>query len=72
MGTEDCVFEGIKLITNTKKQGLKIQSRDCIFKNTILKNRTRRRKKEKKKTKSQELFKKVIKNKIKKYIRSLL
>ena len=52
MGTEDWVFEGKKLITNTKKQRLKIQSRGWIFKNTILKKRRR-----KKITKSQELLK---------------
>ena len=53
MGTEDWVLKGTKLITNTKKQRLKIQSRGWIFKNTMLKNRRRRRK-----TKSQKLFKK--------------
>ena len=36
MGTEDWVFKGAKLITNTKKQRLKIYSRGWIFKNTIL------------------------------------
>ena len=46
MGTEDWVFTCTKLTTNTKKQRLKIWSRDWIFKNTILKKR-RRRKKEK-------------------------
>ena len=44
MGTEDWVFEGTKLITNTKKQRLKIQSRGWIFKNTILKKRRRNKK----------------------------
>ena len=39
MGTEDWGFKGTKLITNTKKQRLKIQSRGWIFKNTILKKR---------------------------------
>ena len=52
MGTEDWVFKGTKLITNTKKQRLKIQSRGWIFKNAILKKRRRRKKK-----KSQELLK---------------
>ena len=47
MGTEDWVFKGTKLITNTKKQRLKIQSRGWIFKNTIFKKR--RKKKEKNK-----------------------
>ena len=37
MGTEDWLFKGLKLITNTKKQRLKIQSRGWIFKYTILK-----------------------------------
>ena len=39
MGTEDWVFKGTKLITNTKKQRLKIQSRGWIFINIILKKR---------------------------------
>ena len=42
MGTEDWVFQGTKLITNTKKQRLKIQSRGWIFKNTMLKKRRRK------------------------------
>ena len=46
MGTEDWVFKGTKLITNTKKQRLKIQGRGWIFKNTISKKR-RKKKKEK-------------------------
>ena len=50
MDTEDWVLEGTKLITNTKKQRLKIQSRGWIFKNTILKKRRRKKKK------SQELL----------------
>ena len=45
MGTEEWVFKGTKLITNTKKQRLKIQRRGWIFKNTLLKKRGRRRKK---------------------------
>ena len=44
MGTEVWVLKGTKLITNTKKQKLKIQSRGWIFKNTILKKRRRRKK----------------------------
>ena len=56
MGTEDWVLKGTKLITNTKKQRLKFQSRGWIFKNKILKKRRRRRKK----TKSQKLLKKYI------------
>ena len=39
MSTEDWVLKGTKLITNTKKQRLKIYSRGWIFKNTILKRR---------------------------------
>ena len=39
MGTEDWILKGTKLITNTKKQRLKIQSRGWIFKNTILKKK---------------------------------
>ena len=56
MGTEDWVLKGTKLITNTKKQRLKIQSRGWIFKNTILK----KKRKKKKKTKSQKLYIKKI------------
>ena len=44
MGTEDWIFKGTKLITNTKKQRLKIQSRGWIFKNTILKEEEERKK----------------------------
>ena len=40
---------GTKLITNTKKQNLKIQSRVWNFKNTMLKKRRRKRKREEKK-----------------------
>ena len=39
MGTEDWVLKGTKLITNTKRQRLKIQSRGWILKNTILKKK---------------------------------
>ena len=42
MGTEDWVFEGAKLITNTKKQRLKFWSRGLIFKNTILRKRRKK------------------------------
>ena len=48
-----------KLITNTKKQKLKIQSRVWNFKNTMLKKRRRKRKRKQKQkqqqTKSQKL-----------------
>ena len=37
MDTEDWILKGTKLITNTKKQRLKIQSRGQTLKNTILK-----------------------------------
>ena len=37
MGTEDWILKGTKLITNTKKQRLKIQSRGQTLKNTIIK-----------------------------------
>ena len=37
MGTEDWILKGTKLITNTKKQRLKIQSRGQALKNAILK-----------------------------------
>ena len=39
MGTEDWVLKGTKLITNTKEQRLKIQSRGWILKNTIVKKK---------------------------------
>ena len=41
MGIEDWVLKGTKLITNTKKQRLKIYSRGQIFKNTILKKQNK-------------------------------
>ena len=85
MGTEDWVFTCIKLITNTKKQRLKIWSRDWIFKNTILKRRRRRRgkiektsrqtKQRKQKTnklkKSQGLLKIIIRERVLKNFRKL-
>ena len=37
MGPEDWILKGTKLITNTKKQRLKIQSRGQTLKNTIVK-----------------------------------
>ena len=73
MGTEDQILKGIKLITNTKNQRLKIQSRGCIFKNTILKKR--RRKKEKKgknKNKATRIIKKHQQQPHKDYIWCLL
>ena len=47
---------GTKLITNTKKQKLKIQSRVWNFKNTMLKKR-RKRKRENKQTKTNNVAK---------------
>ena len=41
MVTEDSVLKGTKLITNTKKQKLKIQSRGWILKNTIFKEKNK-------------------------------
>ena len=42
MGTEDWILKGTKLITNTKKQRLKIQSRGQTLKNTILKKKSQK------------------------------
>ena len=36
MGTEDWIIKGTELITNTKKERLKIQGRGQTLKNTIL------------------------------------
>ena len=41
MGTEDWILKGTKLITNTKKQRLKIQSRGQTLKNTVLKKQNK-------------------------------
>ena len=41
MGTKDWILKGTELITNAKKQRLKIQNRGQTFKNTILKNKTK-------------------------------
>ena len=38
MGTADWILKGTKLITNNKRQRLKIQNRGQTLKNTILKN----------------------------------
>ena len=56
---------GTKLITNTKKQKLKIQSRVWNFKNTMLKKeeekeREREKKNKQEQTKSHKLYKKKI------------
>ena len=45
---------GTKLITNNKKQKLKIQSTVWNFKNTVLKKIRRKRKREKKKQKQKQ------------------
>ena len=46
MGPEDWVLKCTKLVTNTKKSRLKIQSRGWIFKNTILKKKSHKNYKE--------------------------
>ena len=46
-----------KLITNTKKLKLKIQSRVWNFKNTMLKKRRRKRKRKNKQTKTNKVTK---------------
>ena len=52
MGTEDCILKGTKLITNTKKQILKIQSRGQTLKNTIFKKKTQQHKNKQTNTKT--------------------
>ena len=54
---------GIKLITNTKKQKLKIQSRVWNFKNTMLKKRRKKRKREKQTNKDKQSCKNYKENK---------
>ena len=51
MGTEDWVLKGTKLITNAKKQRLKIQSSVWNFRYAVLKKRREREKRKKKVTK---------------------
>ena len=58
---------GTKLITNTKKQKLKIQSRVWNFKNTMLKKR-RRKKRERKQTKTNKVAKIIKKVQVPKLI----
>ena len=58
---------GTKLITNTKKQKLKIQSRVCNFKNTMLKKgrrKIKRENKQKKQTKTNNVSKVIKKIKV--------
>ena len=50
---------GTKLITNTEKQKLNIQSRVWNFKNTMLKKRRRKRKREKQTNKVAKIIKKI-------------
>ena len=57
MGTEDWVLKGTKLITNTKKQRLEIQSTVWNFKNTILEKRRKKERKEKKSHKNYKIYK---------------
>ena len=53
MGCEVWVLKGTKLITNTKKQRLKILSRGEIAKNTVLKKKERKKAKNRKKQNNQ-------------------
>ena len=56
---------GTKLITNTKKQKLKIQSRVWNFKNTVLKKRRKKERKRKRKRRKKNKVTKVIKKNMK-------
>ena len=62
MGTEDWVLKGTKLITNTKKQKLKIQSRVWNFKNTMLKKRKKKNKERKQTNKNKQCRKNYKEN----------
>jgi len=53
---------GTKLITNTKKQKLKIQSRVWNFKNTMLKKRKKKHKERKKPNKNKQCHKNYKEN----------
>ena len=66
MGTEDQVLKGTKLITNTKKQRLKIQSRGQALKSTILKTQNKQKIKIKIKHKAKSITK-IIKKIYKKF-----
>ena len=48
-------YIGTKLITNTKKQNLKIQSRAWNFKNIILKKEEKKKEREKKKSRTNKV-----------------
>ena len=54
MGCEVWVLKGTKLITNTKKQRLKILSRGEIAKNTVLKKKKERKKAKNRKKQSNQ------------------
>ena len=54
MDPEDWVLKGTKLVTNTQKQKLKIQSRVWNFKNTMLKKRKKKHKERKQTNKQQQ------------------
>ena len=60
MGTEDWVLKGTKLITNTKKLKLKIQSRVWNFKNTMLKKRKKKEREKEKEKQCHKNYKKYI------------
>ena len=64
MGTEDWVLKGTKLVTNTQKQKLKIQSRFLNFKNTMLKKRRKRKREKERKKKSHKNYKENIGTKL--------
>ena len=64
MGTEDWVLKGTKLITNTKKQRLKVQNITLILKNTILKTRRRRKKQSRKSYLKKKYMKFALKNRV--------
>ena len=60
MGTEDWILKGTKLITNNKKQRLKIQNRGQTLKNTILKKQNCNKKKKTTKEKVTEIIKYIL------------
>ena len=71
MGTEDWVLKGTKLVTNTKKQRLKILSRGEIPKNTVLKKKKKERKQKTEKKQNNQTNKETKKkqcNEIIKYV----
>ena len=62
MGTEDWVLKVTKLITNTKKQKLKIQSRVWNFKNAMLKKKKKKNKERKQTNKYEQCHKNYKEN----------